>query len=123
MRSDIHKQAKARARRTVQSGGQLYAHEARAKREEKEAREPAKAQQKAERESQEAAKQLLQMAKRSAIEERKAERKRIADRRACGLRSKVVVLQYHHNKTESESEGVHDIDSDSGRSIEIILYH
>ena len=65
------------------------------------------------------------MAKRSAIEERKAERKRVADRHACGLRSKVVVLQYRHNKTqsESESEGVHDIDSDSGSSIEIILYH
>jgi hypothetical protein len=123
VRSIIHKQAKARARRTVQSGGQLYAHEARAKREEKEARERAKAQQKAERESQQAAKQLLQMAKRSAIEERKAERKRVADRRARGLRSKVVVLQYRHNKTESESEGVHDIDSDSGSSIEIIRHH
>jgi hypothetical protein len=56
-------------------------------------------------------------ARRSAIEERKAERKRVADRRACGLRSKVVELQYRHNKTESESqsesesEGVHDIGS------------
>jgi rubrerythrin len=63
VRSIIHKQDKARARRTVQSGAQLYAHEAQAKRE-KEARERAKAQQKAERESQQAAKQLLQMAKR-----------------------------------------------------------
>lgn len=52
VRSIIYKQAKARARRTVRSGDQWYAHEARAKREEKEARERAKAQQKAERESQ-----------------------------------------------------------------------
>ena len=55
LRSIQQKEAKARARKSVQSGGQLYAHEARAKREEKEAREQVKAARKAEKESQQAA--------------------------------------------------------------------
>jgi hypothetical protein len=71
----------------------LYAHEARAKRHEKEAKLKAKADARAARESAQAARQLLQMAKRSAIENRKAEKKRVADRKAAGLRSKVVVLK------------------------------
>jgi hypothetical protein len=109
------REAKARARKSLQSGGQLYAHEARALREERERKALAKVEAKAARESAQAAKQLLQMARRSAIEDRKAERKRVADRRALGLRSKVVVLKYRQDKSDSEdsNEEAHDIDSDN----------
>jgi hypothetical protein len=117
------REAKARARKSLQSGGELYAHEARALREERERKAQAKVEAKAARESAQAAKQLLQMARRSAIEDRKAERKRVADRRALGLRSKVVVLKYRQDKSDSEdsNEELHDIDSDNS-SVDFLLY-
>jgi hypothetical protein len=115
------KEAKARVRKSVQSGGQLYAHEARAIREAKELKEQAKKDARAERESAQAAKQLLQMARKSAIEDRKAERKRVANRRALGLHSKVVVLKLHSKSdTEESNEELHDINSDNS-SIDFIL--
>lgn len=71
LRTFQQREAKAWARKSLQSGGQLYAHEARAKREEKEAQARAKADAKNVRESAQVAKQLLNMAKRSAIEDAK----------------------------------------------------
>jgi hypothetical protein len=101
LRAFQQREVKARARKSLQSGGQLYAYEARAKREEKEAKARAKADAKTARESAQAAKQLLNMAKQSAIEDRKAERKRVADRKACCLKSHVMVLQYKCNAGRS----------------------
>jgi hypothetical protein len=85
-------------------------------------KEQAKKDAKAERESAQAAKQLLQMARKSAIEDRKAERKRVADRKALGLRSKIVVLKLHPTKSDSEesNEELHDIDSDNS-SVDFIF--
>jgi hypothetical protein len=123
------REAKARARKSVQSGGQLYAHEARVIREVKELKEQAKKDARAERESTQAAKQLVKMARESAIQDRKVERKRVANRRALGLHSKVVVFKgvwmnddiaQLTTDNDDNIEEFHDIDSDNS-SVDFIL--
>jgi hypothetical protein len=47
-------------------------------------------------------KQLLNIAKWSAIEDCKAERKCVADCKACGLKSHIVVLQYKAHKSSDD---------------------
>lgn len=64
------------------------------------------------------------MAKRSAIEDRKAERKRVADRKAHGLKSLVVVLQYKaygSSNDDDENESVQSLDSENS-SVNFVLF-
>lgn len=59
-------------------------------------------------ESEQATKQLVKMARRTAIDERKAERARVKALRDCGKKSKVIVLRY-----QPVTEQQHESDSDS----------
>lgn len=109
IRAQQTKNAKAKARKTVQHGGQIYSWQAREKIEIKEAKVKAKIEARTARESAQAAQQLLQLARRSEIDTRKAERNRVAERRKRGLHSKVVVLKYkHQSDSESDKNGDND---------------
>lgn len=128
IRMNEQRQLKARSRRSIQCGGQLYASDARARRYEKEAQERAKCNARDARESEQAAKQLIKMAHRTAIEERKTETARVKALRARGLKSKVVVLRYcrvSEIEQQSDSEGsfidITNMDSDNS-SIDFILH-
>ncbi|OBT81012.1 hypothetical protein VF21_00119 [Pseudogymnoascus sp. 05NY08] len=81
LRAAEQKAAKARARKSLQKGGQLYASDARKMREEKEAKLQAKADARAAKESDQAAKQLQAQARKIEIEERKVEKKRVVERK------------------------------------------
>ncbi|OAF54837.1 hypothetical protein VC83_08686 [Pseudogymnoascus destructans] len=117
------KTAKARAWKSLQKGGQLYASDARLLREEKEAKLQAKAEARVAKESKQVVKQLQVQQQKIEIEERRVERKRVAERKKVGLKSKVIILRYGKDHSDSNIEISSDSssgDSDSS-SIDFII--
>ena len=109
LQSAEQKAIKARAQKSLQKGGQLYTSDARRLHKEKEAKLQEKAEARAAKESKQAVKQLQQQQQKIEIEERKVERKRVAERKKVGLKSKVIILQYRKDQSNSNIE----ISSDS----------
>ncbi|OBT80132.1 hypothetical protein VF21_00668 [Pseudogymnoascus sp. 05NY08] len=105
LRAAEQKAAKARARKSLQKGGQLYASDARKMREEKEAKLQAKADARAAKESDQAAKQLQAQARKIEIEERKVEKKRVVERKKADLAMTESFRYWRANPPGEDSNG------------------